>query len=91
MNTGLAEYFFGRGLDQKLTFQRFLTFQRQLQHEILSIEVRYSTEVILGFITVLRSWWVLPVCLPILYGSKINKYRKARFDVNFSRGRSTSF
>ena len=39
MNTGLAEYFFGPGLDQKLTFQRFLTFQRQLQREILNIEV----------------------------------------------------
>ena len=39
MNTGLAEYFFGSGLDQKLTFQRFLTFQRQLQREILSLEV----------------------------------------------------
>jgi len=39
MNSGLAEYFFGTGLDQKLTFQRFLTFQRQLQREILSIEV----------------------------------------------------
>jgi len=39
MNSGLAEYFFGTGLDQKLTFQRFLTFQQQLQREILSIEV----------------------------------------------------
>ena len=39
MNTGLAEFFFGGGLDQKLTFQRFLAFQRQLQREILSIEV----------------------------------------------------
>jgi len=39
MNTGLAAYFFGNGLDQKLTFQRFLTFQRQLQREILGIEV----------------------------------------------------
>ena len=40
MNTGLAEYFFGSGLDQKLTFQRFLIFQRQLQREILSLEVQ---------------------------------------------------
>jgi Ca2+-binding EF-hand superfamily protein len=38
MNSGLAEYFFGRGLDEKLTVQRFLNFQRQLQHEILKIE-----------------------------------------------------
>ena len=44
MNTGLAEYFFGSGLDQKLTFQRFLTFQRQLQREILQIEVDYFLE-----------------------------------------------
>jgi hypothetical protein len=40
MNTGLADYFFGSGLDQKLTVRRFLDFQRQLQREILSIEVR---------------------------------------------------
>ena len=39
MNTGLAEYFFGRGLDQKLTFQRFLAFRHQLHREILHIEV----------------------------------------------------
>ena len=39
MNSGLAEYFFGPGLDEKLTVKRFLDFQRQLQKEILNIEV----------------------------------------------------
>jgi len=42
MNTGLAEFFFGPGLDQTLTVKRFLDFQRRLQKEILSIEVRVN-------------------------------------------------
>ena len=49
MNTGLAEFFFGSGLDQKLTFQRFLTFQQQLQREILSLEVSTLSVVFVTF------------------------------------------
>lgn len=39
MSSALTSYFFGPNLDQKLTVERFLDFQRQLQKEILWLEV----------------------------------------------------
>ncbi|XP_065357338.1 calcium uptake protein 1 homolog, mitochondrial isoform X2 [Calliphora vicina] len=38
VNSALTTYFFGPNLDQKLTIQKFLDFQQQLQREILSLE-----------------------------------------------------
>ena len=38
MNSALTTYFFGPNLDKKLTIQKFLDFQQQLQREILSLE-----------------------------------------------------
>ncbi|XP_037958196.1 calcium uptake protein 1 homolog, mitochondrial isoform X2 [Teleopsis dalmanni] len=38
VNSALTTYFFGKNLDQKLTIERFLNFQYQLQREILSLE-----------------------------------------------------
>jgi hypothetical protein len=37
--SALNIYFFGPRLDQKLTVEKFLEFQRQLQRDILWIEV----------------------------------------------------
>lgn len=45
MSSGLSSYFFGPKLDQKLTVEKFLDFQRQLQTEILRLEFqRYELE-----------------------------------------------
>ncbi|KAL5281076.1 MICU1 family protein [Megaselia abdita] len=38
VNSALTTYFFGRKADQKLTIEKFLDFQQQLQREILSLE-----------------------------------------------------
>ncbi|XP_073970938.1 mitochondrial calcium uptake 1 isoform X2 [Rhodnius prolixus] len=38
VNSALTTYFFGPKLDQKLTIEKFLEFQNQLQTEILSLE-----------------------------------------------------
>ena len=39
VSSALAKYFFGEDLKQKLTIERFLDFQNQLQTEILTLEV----------------------------------------------------
>ncbi|KAF5288849.1 hypothetical protein FQA39_LY03728 [Lamprigera yunnana] len=38
VNSALTTYFFGPNLKQKLTIEKFLDFQKQLQREILSLE-----------------------------------------------------
>ncbi|XP_028895917.2 calcium uptake protein 1 homolog, mitochondrial isoform X3 [Zeugodacus cucurbitae] len=38
VNSALTHYFFGPKLDQKLTIQKFIQFQAQLQREILTLE-----------------------------------------------------
>ncbi|KAL0270498.1 UNVERIFIED_CONTAM: hypothetical protein PYX00_007894 [Menopon gallinae] len=38
VNSALTTYFFGPNMDQKLTIEKFLEFQQQLQKEILSLE-----------------------------------------------------
>lgn len=38
INSALTTYFFGSKLDEKLTIEKFLDFQHQLQKEILSLE-----------------------------------------------------
>lgn len=38
VNSALITYFFGPDLDKKLTINKFLEFQQQLQREILSLE-----------------------------------------------------
>lgn len=40
MNSALSAYFFGAKLDGKLTIDKFLEFQQQLQREILTLEFR---------------------------------------------------
>lgn len=40
VNSALTTYFFGPDLKQKLTIERFLEFQEQLQKEILSLEFK---------------------------------------------------
>lgn len=39
VNSALTTYFFGPQLKQKLTIEKFLDFQEQLQKEILNLEV----------------------------------------------------
>ncbi|CAL4126749.1 unnamed protein product, partial [Meganyctiphanes norvegica] len=41
VNSALSTYFFGKSLKEKLTIERFLAFQQQLQQEILSLEVNF--------------------------------------------------
>lgn len=38
INSALTTYFFGQKLNEKLTIEKFLDFQQQLQREILSLE-----------------------------------------------------
>lgn len=38
----LGKYFFGEKLDQKLSYKKFLQFHRDIQDEILWIEVSFS-------------------------------------------------
>ncbi|XP_059616421.1 calcium uptake protein 1 homolog, mitochondrial isoform X2 [Phlebotomus argentipes] len=38
VNSALTTYFFGPKMDQKLTIEKFLDFQKQLQREILTLE-----------------------------------------------------
>lgn len=40
VNSALTTYFFGKKLDEKLTIEKFLDFQHQLQREILSLEFK---------------------------------------------------
>ncbi|MPC12302.1 Calcium uptake protein 1, mitochondrial [Portunus trituberculatus] len=40
VNSALSTYFFGFTLKEKLTIEKFLSFQQQLQQEILSLEFR---------------------------------------------------
>ncbi|XP_069974357.1 calcium uptake protein 1 homolog, mitochondrial isoform X2 [Penaeus vannamei] len=40
VNSALSTYFFGMDLKEKLTIEKFLEFQQQLQQEILSLEFR---------------------------------------------------
>lgn len=40
VNSALSVHFFGKDLKEKLTIERFLAFQQQLQQEILSLEFR---------------------------------------------------
>ncbi|XP_042890333.1 calcium uptake protein 1 homolog, mitochondrial-like isoform X3 [Penaeus japonicus] len=40
VNSALSTYFFGMDLKEKLTIEKFLDFQQQLQQEILSLEFR---------------------------------------------------
>ncbi|XP_078578606.1 calcium uptake protein 1, mitochondrial-like isoform X6 [Branchiostoma floridae x Branchiostoma japonicum] len=45
VGSALARYFFGEEMDQTLTVDKFLSFQSQLQHEILRIEFeRYDPD-----------------------------------------------
>ena len=45
MNSALSAYFFGPDHKDKLTIEKFLEFQHQLQEEILSLEVRILVRV----------------------------------------------
>lgn len=45
VNSALSTYFFGANLKQKLTIEKFLEFQKQLQTEILSLEVSNGSTV----------------------------------------------
>jgi len=38
VNSALTTYFFGKTQDKKLTIEKFLEFQHQLQREILTLE-----------------------------------------------------
>jgi Ca2+-binding EF-hand superfamily protein len=42
-NSNLNEYFFGKNKDQLLTVKKFSEFHRQLQFEVLKIEVDFNT------------------------------------------------
>ena len=45
VNSALTTYFFGPNMKQKLTIEKFLEFQHQLQREILSLEVKLQQTV----------------------------------------------
>jgi len=39
VNSGIKEYFFGKNLEKRLTVQRFIQFQKNLQQEVMYLEV----------------------------------------------------
>lgn len=41
-NLNLNEYFFGKNLDQLLTVDKFVAFQKQLQAEVNKMEVKMN-------------------------------------------------
>ncbi|XP_053958723.1 calcium uptake protein 1 homolog, mitochondrial isoform X2 [Anastrepha ludens] len=51
VNSALTHYFFGPNLDQKLTIQKFIHFQTQLQREILTLEFERKNPNSEGLIT----------------------------------------
>ncbi|XP_037910646.1 calcium uptake protein 1 homolog, mitochondrial isoform X3 [Hermetia illucens] len=51
VNSALTTYFFGKDLKNKLTIEKFLEFQHQLQREILSLEFKRKKPDENGFIT----------------------------------------
>ncbi|KAH0539883.1 hypothetical protein KQX54_009460 [Cotesia glomerata] len=51
VNSALTTYFFGSKMDQKLTIEKFLDFQEQLQKEILSLEFEHRNPDANGKIT----------------------------------------
>ncbi|GFT14776.1 calcium uptake protein 1 homolog, mitochondrial [Nephila pilipes] len=50
LGSALSTYFFGPSLDKKLTIEKFLEFQRQLQTEILTLEFQRKKPNAEGFI-----------------------------------------
>ncbi|PRD33162.1 UNVERIFIED_CONTAM: Calcium uptake protein 1-like protein [Trichonephila clavipes] len=50
LGSALSTYFFGPNLDRKLTIEKFLEFQRQLQTEILTLEFQRKKPNAEGFI-----------------------------------------
>ena len=40
VNSGIKEYFFGKDLKKRLTVQRFIEFQKNLQQEVMYLEVK---------------------------------------------------
>lgn len=50
LGSALSTYFFGPNLDKKLTIEKFLEFQRQLQTEILTLEFQRKRPNAEGFI-----------------------------------------
>ena len=47
-NSGIKEYFFGKNLDKKLTSQRFIKFQQNLQKEVMYLEVSSTNDVLVS-------------------------------------------
>ena len=41
VNSGLKEYFFGKNMEKKLTVKRFAEFQKNLQQEVMFLEVHF--------------------------------------------------
>ena len=39
VNSGLKEYFFGKNMEKRLTVKRFIEFQKNLQQEVMFLEV----------------------------------------------------
>lgn len=44
VNGALSKYFFGANLDEKVSYQKFIDFHRQIHDEVLWIEVRASID-----------------------------------------------
>lgn len=40
VNSGIKEYFFGKDFKKRLTVQRFIEFQKNLQQEVMYLEVK---------------------------------------------------
>ena len=42
VNSGLKEYFFGKSMEKRLTIKRFIEFQKNLQQEVMFLEVCFK-------------------------------------------------
>ena len=56
VNSALSAYFFGPNRDQKLTMDKFLEFQKQMNEDILTLEVKHQ---IYSLITMVLSFFKL--------------------------------
>lgn len=74
VNSALTTYFFGKKMDKKLTIEKFLEFQQQIQREILSLEFKRKNptddgkisesdfaELLLAYagLSDKKKWWIL--------------------------------
>jgi hypothetical protein len=76
VNSALSAYFFGPNRDQKLTIEKFVEFQHQLQREILTLEVSLCLLFIIFFIVQLKQKFAVYFSFAVKGCAKMKLCRK---------------